>query len=160
MADRGNDIGTAPSNIFEEAVKAIAQVSHAYCMGLRAMGKDSSRVCAADTKLLTGSVDIDRATKKLYPEDARWDFAIGYGAGAYFVEVHPASTSNVAEVINKARWLKLWLRETGKPLCELWADGLLHWVASGKVAIAKTSPQYRRLSVAGVRLAGGVLRLP
>ena len=70
MADRGNDIGTAPSNIFEEAVKAIPQVSHAYCMGLRAMGKDSSRVCAADTKLLTGSVDIDRATKKLYPEEA------------------------------------------------------------------------------------------
>lgn len=160
MAGRRNNNAGAPRNVFEEAVKAIPQISQSYCTGLRAMGKDASRVCAADTKIFTGSVDIDRATKKLYPEDARWDFAIGYGAAAYFVEVHPASTSNVSEVINKANWLRLWLREAGNPLRGLWADGVLHWVASGKVAIAKTSPQYRRLSVAGVRLTGCVLRLP
>jgi hypothetical protein len=70
---------------------------------------ESQLIAVNNTRLLEGSVDIDACTLKNHPNEARWDYAIGYESKAYFVEIHPADTSNVNEVIKKAEWLKQWL---------------------------------------------------
>lgn len=66
----------------------------------------SAKVKAEDGRKLQGSVDIDACTKGKYPNDARWDYAIGYDGKAMFVEVHPANTSNVREMESKVAILK------------------------------------------------------
>lgn len=86
---------------FEKAVKSVSVISDSYCLGLTAMGSYSAKVKATNTRLLEGSVDIDAATKKTYPESNRWDYALGYDGLVYYVEVHPASTSEVNTVIAK-----------------------------------------------------------
>lgn len=70
---------------------------------------------------------------------------LGYGGKAYFIEVHPASTSDVKTVIEKAKWLDGWLNAKAKELKALKAGNNLYWVASGKVNILGTSRQYRML---------------
>lgn len=138
------DVNNALS--FEEAVNSISDLSGGYCKGLRALKTDSSKIKPKDLNCLSGSVDIDSCVKRKYPEAARWDFAIGYEEKAYFVEVHPANTSNIKEMLKKVDWLKSWLRSEGKALDKIKKDKRLYWVPSGKVAIPRTSPQLRYLA--------------
>jgi len=63
-----------------------------------------------------------------------------------FVEIHPANTSNIKEMLKKALWLENWLKDKGKSLAKIRKDSILYWIPSGKVAILKTSPQYRSLA--------------
>lgn len=133
-------------NVFHKAVLATPEVSSGYCKGLQAMKGNSSILKVSDTRELQGSVDIDDCTKNLYPHAARWDYAIGYNDKAYFVEVHPANTSNVVEMINKAKWLEAWLKEKATELAKI-REGNLYWIPSGKVAILKNSKQYRQLAL-------------
>lgn len=74
------------------------------------------------------------------------DYAIGYEQKAWFVEVHPANTSNVKEMLKKVEWLEGWLKDKGSQLAEIRRDHLHYWIPSGKVCISKTSPQYRSLA--------------
>lgn len=141
-----NAIVNSQTNIFQNAVSATPDVSSGYCKGLQAMKGNSSVLKVADSRRLQGSVDIDECTKRLYPQEARWDYVIGYGDRAYFVEVHPANTSNVTEMVNKANWLEKWLRNKAPELEKLRVD-ILYWVPSGKVAILRNSPQYRKLAL-------------
>ena len=130
---------------FELAVTNTPNIAGGYKNGLQAFGRNSSFVEVDDTKKLEGSVDIDECTKELYPDEPRWDYALGYGGKAYFIEVHPASTSDVKTVIEKAKWLDGWLNAKAKELKALKAGNNLYWVASGKVNILRTSRQYRML---------------
>lgn len=138
-------------NVFQAAVLASPDVSYGYCKGLKALKNNSSMLKVSDTRKLQGSVDIDESTKKLYPEDARWDYAVGYGDKAYFVEVHPANTSNVSEIINKASWLEWWLKEKAKELGKIRNDALF-WIPTGKVAILPNSPKFRQLACSKIFL--------
>lgn len=133
-------------NVFQQAVLATPDVSSGYCKGLQAMKSKSSVLKVSDTRKLQGSVDIDDNTKNLYPQDARWDYAVGYNDKAYFVEVHPANTSNVVEMINKAKWLESWLKNKAVDLGKIREDKL-YWIPSGKIAILKGSSQYRQLAL-------------
>ena len=54
-----------------------------------------------DARRLDGSLNIDEETKMLYPNESRWDYAVSCDGKVYYVEVHPANTSNVEEVIKK-----------------------------------------------------------
>lgn len=135
-----------PQNVFKVAVEATPDIASGYCKGLKALKNNSSMLKVADTRELLGSVDIDETMKKLCPNDARWDYTIGYQGKAYFVEVHPANTSNVSEMLNKAKWLEAWLKDKAVELGKI-RDGNLFWIPSGKVAILKTSPQYRKLAL-------------
>ncbi len=123
--------------------------------GLRALGSNSSKIQPADTRKLTGSIDLDAALKETYPEGPRWDYGVGYDLGgreaAYWIEVHPADTSKVREVIHKLEWLKGFLKRNNV----LWnltrnADNPYRWVASGRVNIPKTSKEFRLLSQNGL----------
>lgn len=143
---KSSNKGNQSTNIFRKTVESIPDISAGYRDGLKALkGKHSSFVIT-DKEFLLGSVDIDACTSVMYPEEARWDYAIGYKGKAYFVEVHPACTSNVKEMIKKVIWMTKWLKEKGETLNAIKDSELWYWIPSGKFAMLKTSPQYRSLS--------------
>ncbi len=96
-----------------------------------------------EPRKLCGSVDIDKDLQASEPHSARWDYAIGHGEKAYFIEFHPADTSNVKEVIKKLEWLKTWLKSTASQLDKLKAEKPYHWIASGRINILPGSREYR-----------------
>lgn len=136
---------------FRDAVEACKDIRGAYQTGLKALGKQSVVVQATNKRELSGSVDIDKATLPLYPHAARWDYVVGYKERAYFVEIHPANTSNVAEMVRKVEWLKDWLDEKGEPLKKIKVKPY-YWVPSGKVAILPKSKQARLLGTNNIKL--------
>jgi hypothetical protein len=103
---------------------------------------------------LTGSVALDDVLKAKYPNDSRWDYGIGLRKGkreaAVWIEVHPASTSEVTWVLTKLQWLKNWLKTQALPLDKLTAAQSYHWVATSGVHIRPGSPQARQLQLAGL----------
>lgn len=143
-------------NIFRLAVEGTRQTSHGYLTGLQALGNNSTKISVSNPRLLNGSVDIDRCVKALYPEDNRWDYAIGYHNVAYFVEIHPAETSAVSTMIAKVTWLKQWLK-TQAPLLDRIksSQNTFQWVPSGRNAIAKNSREAFRLSKSGILITKG-----
>ncbi len=131
---------------FKSAVEAVPDICRSYRKGLQALGNNAKFVEADNNRLLSGSVDIDASLKDKYPEEARWDYVVGYDERSYFIEVHPASTSNINEVVNKKLWLERWLEAEAKPLKAIKANVQYYWIPSGKVAILKNSKQ--RLNLA------------
>jgi len=131
---------------FKDDVTATIDISSCFRSGLNGV-KHSERKYFnfPDTRKIDGSVDIDSCTMPLYPQDNRWDYVVGYDGRTYFAEIHPANTSQVRTMISKLKWLQKWLRDQSSPL-----SGTYHWVASGKIAIAKGSPQARKLASSGI----------
>ena len=140
------------NNKFKEAVEDTPEIRQGYCNGLQALKGNAGKVAVADTRKLNGSVDIDACILELYPDEPRWDYAIGYDGKAYFLEVHPANTSNVKEMIQKAEWLKQWLQQKAPALKAIAANSSFYWVPSGKYAILKGSPQYKKLAQSKILL--------
>ena len=158
---------------FAEAVRAApAPVDSTYRNGKQALaGAYRSRVTCADPRRLTGSIDLDSALAQEsgYANAPRWDYGIGYrprraAECALWVEVHPASTTNVGEVIRKLNWLRTWLRSEAPRLASLTAgDGRIPpfvWIATAGAHIPRNSPQARQLATAGLDMPRKVLELP
>lgn len=144
---------------FRETVSSIPDIKNGYCSGLGALKNNAKHVDIADTKQLDGSVDIDKCTQELYPSDSRWDYVLEYDGKTYFVEVHPANTSNVKEVIKKAEWLSWWLDEKASSLKSKAADNV-YWVATGKCKILPNSTHRKKLAQSKINMVGNVLKLP
>ena len=94
---------------FQAAVQAApTAVAGAYRPGKQALpGQHRSLVTCADSRRLTGSVNLDAALQASLPNAPRWDYGLGYqpvsGAErAVWIEVHPAATSNVGEVLRNS----------------------------------------------------------
>ena len=137
---------------FQKAVEGTPEISTAYRSGLQALKRsDRGAFDVADTRLLDGSVDIDTAVQEKYPNENRWDYAIGYSGKVCYVEVHPAYTSEVSVVENKLRWLKIWLKENA-PLLDAIpkATPAFVWAQTGKGAILPRSSQARKLATMGI----------
>ena len=158
---------------FEEAVReAPSPVDCACRSGLQALKRaDRSRVTCTEPRRLTGSVNLDSALARetQHANAPRWDYGIGYKPGraaerAIWVEVHPASTSSVREVINKLNWLRTWLREDAPGLASLTvSSGNIRpfvWIATAGVHIPRNSRQARQLSEAGLAMPRRFLQLP
>lgn len=111
---------------FTKAIRQIKEISGHLKPGLSALKGNSHFIKAENTKSLNGSVDIDEALKETMPDDNRWDYVVGYSGKAYFMEVHPADTSNVKEMLKKASWLKTWLTTKANSLKYIHADGYFH----------------------------------
>jgi len=148
-----------PKNIFKSAIEATPLLKDAYKEGLKALGNYSKKVTPSDTKKCEGSVDIDSAlrdvvinSEKVYAEDCRWDYAIGYDGKIYFIEVHSAETSQVTQVLKKHTWLKDFLVAQAPELNK--EDKQFYWIASGRNRILKNSSHERKLSVSKIRLVG------
>jgi len=150
---------------FRDAVKKVADLEKAHAVGLQALrAEDKHHIDAQNTRHLTGSVDIDSALKKVYPNANRWDFAIAYQHAnriaevIYWVELHTASDSQVKVVVKKAQWLLQWLKDAGKPLARFERD--IVWVSSGATSFTLSAPQRKQMAQAGMRHSGSVLRIP
>lgn len=129
---------------FQEAVESSKGLENSFQKGLGALGNHKGIVHASDTFSINGSVDIDEAMKEAYPNANRWDYTIGYADQAYFVEVHPADSSQVAVMQEKLTWLKTMLKYELQPLDKIKANRPYYWVYTNRVNIPKHTPQYRR----------------
>jgi len=80
-----------------------------------------------------------------YPGENRWDYCFSYKGEVFFMEVHPAATSDVNTVINKLNWLKAWLSDHAPAINALKAETILpfHWIHTGSCHILSGSKQYR-----------------
>jgi len=138
---------------FSEAVSRTPSIRGHLKSGLKALRKgDRSRV-SCDGRRLRGSIDIDNALRDLYPNDARWDYAVGVHQShqdfVVWLEMHPASSLHVDEVLSKMRWLSQWLGTSAPELRGL--PRRLCWVATGRIPFSRGSPQARKLAQAGLR---------
>jgi hypothetical protein len=147
---------------FSAAVKNTEILSSAYQRGLQALKhSDKSRITCANSRNCTGSVDLESALSDSCPNQPIWDYGIGYRTNGlsemvYWVEVHPASSRNVKDVLNKLAWLINWLRSA--PMLNRLPKRFV-WIASGKVALPPHSPQRKRVAQAGIDFPGGHLTL-
>ena len=147
---------------FQDAVKAAPQpVNTAYEKGKRALDKGHrGLVTCADTRRITGSVNLDETLKGQphHAQASRWDYGLGYqpphgGAEeAIWIEVHPAHTNEVSSVLAKLKWLRQWLGGA-RDLDEMTAckPASFVWIATAGVHINANSPAYRRLRAQGLR---------
>ena len=136
---------------FEKAVKEIQNDNIKCDTGLKALGKDSKSIKVAETMELNGSINLDKSLESTYPNENRWDYSFGYRNKAYFVEIHPAYTSEVDTMLKKLKWLKNWLSEEGKPLGDIKADkNAFNWIYTSKCDIIKNTKQYRAAAQNGI----------
>jgi hypothetical protein len=99
-------------------------------------------------------VDIDSALRRIYPNAARWDYLVGIRGprqqdSAVWLEVHPASSSHIGEVLSKLQWLKQWLAASAPELNQL--RPRFCWVAAGTVSFRRGSQEEKRIAEVGLR---------
>lgn len=152
---------------FQQAVQqASPPVNTAYQPGLQALSKRARvKLTYRDPQKLTGSIDLDRAVANVYPNSPRWDYGLGIADAsgreqALWIELHPATTSEIGVVLQKLAWLENWLRTYGKALRQLTKPGAFYWLATDGVHIQRGSPQARRLSQSGLKAPCRQLSLP
>lgn len=85
---------------------------------------------------------------------------VGYNDEAFFIEVHPADTKNVDEMIKKVVWLKEWLAKTSPLLLNLHKNRIFYWIPSGRVRILKNSSQYKRIAANNLQIANKLIISP
>lgn len=148
----------AAKNTFRLAIEKVDDIKSAYRNGLQALVKaDLEKIKVKEARKIEGSVDIDTSTRKLYPNDARWDYVISYAGLAYFVEVHPATNGEVKTMMAKKQWLQNWLKQKATTLNEYpSAKPRFYWLQSGKCGILKTSPEYKLAAMAGILPRAGL----
>ncbi len=130
---------------FKEAIEATPDVSAGYCKGIEAFGEYKAKIKVPDSLKIDGSLDIDKMTVRKYPDDNRWDYAISYDGEVFYIEVHSASTSEVAKMIKKLSWLKTWLATKAPEINRLTTKTKqpYYWVQSSNCNIPKHMPQYK-----------------
>lgn len=140
-----------PDNLFKKAVYTTPDIKSCYRSGLKALGTHSSKISVDNTFSCNGSVNIDECVKAKYPVAQRWDYCFGYKNCAYFVEVHPAATSDVGKMLEKLQWLKNWLKTQAADLDAIKASIPYYWVHTGKYDITPTSRQSFQVAKAGIK---------
>ncbi len=151
---------------FEDAVRAApAPVCDAYQPGKQALkGEHREQITCRDSRRFTGSIDLEAALKTGQAQSAvnPWDYGLDFRERdgrevALWIEVHPASTTEVSTVLKKLTWLRGWLRQETPALHALSqgcsAGSSYFWLATaGGVHITSNSPQARSLRQAGLDL--------
>lgn len=137
------------NSLLKAAVDKTDDVKGQFKTGLGAIkGCEKQKFVVPDTRKITGSLDIDTSTKKMYPLENRWDYAIEYNKETFFIEVHPGYTSEIPTVMTKLNWLKKWLREKAPAINALKPKDKqpYHWVYTNKFAILPNSKYARQLA--------------
>ncbi len=124
-------------------------IKNCYRAGLKALSNHSSKISVGNTLVCDFIVNIDECIKLKYPVANCWDYYFGYNDCAYFVEVHPAATSDVRKMLFKLQWLKNWLKAPA--LDAIKAVIPYHWLHTGKYDIAPTSKQAFQVAQAGIK---------
>lgn len=132
---------------FKQAVQNTPDVSDKYCAGLGAFGRYAIKIRVPNPSKIEGSLDIDSATKDIYPEENRWDYAMCYDGEVFYIEIHPATTTEIAKMIKKLEWIKRWLSLKAPKINKLTTKtkNPYHWVQSANFDIPKHTLQYKAL---------------
>lgn len=122
-------------------------------VGLRALaGEHRPKVKCRDsqkTRNILASVDVDASMRESQPDAPRWDYVIWYdGIAPYLpcIEVHPANSGHVEDVIRKRDWLESILAGRGLP------DRRYFWVPTADMALPKSGLSFRKISESGIRI--------
>ncbi|RMF29200.1 MAG: hypothetical protein D6765_04785 [Bacteroidetes bacterium] len=146
---------------FEEQVNQIQDLRGSFHPGLGAFGSNREKIHPQDPRACCGSVNLDDNLRRRFPNDPRWDYCICYTKRNYFVEIHPAYTSEVDLVLRKLEWLKQWLRTDGKPLWKgIAPEKPFHWIFTKRCAVKPGDRYARKLAKAGLWPLKDRLRLP
>ncbi|MCF8230833.1 MAG: hypothetical protein K9J27_01495 [Bacteroidales bacterium] len=146
---------------FKKTVEQHSETHSCYKGGLKAMGGNSQKIKTTNTRLINGSVFLEECLANNYPHANLWDYMVSYNSKIYFIEVHPAETKNISEMINKVNWLKGWLKNNGAPFNAMKSKKYPYrWVASGRVNIARNSSQMRKLARSGIAFPQEITQLP
>jgi len=102
-------------------------------------------------------VNVDAALKEALPNSPRWDYGIGVHIDknndrAIWIEVHPASSHHVNDMLSKLQWLQSWLKTDASQFDTMPREFV--WIASGAAAIQPGSPQRKKLAQCGLVFAG------
>ena len=115
--------------------------------GLKAIKRsDRSKIRVLNNSILVGSLDIDKSFKNLYPQSNRWDYLVivNNNIEGYFIEIHPAFTSEVNVMLRKRDWLKINIINSYFKNINTKKYKII-WVSSGKTKILKNSREYKKL---------------
>jgi len=140
---------------FRDAVHATPEIAQHYCEGLQGVkGEHRGKMHKSRQYEYRGSVDLDAALQARYPNEPRWDYAIGFGPAAKsdavaYVEVHSARSTHVDDVIKKKAWLVAWMRTSAPSLNRL-SPREFHWVFTDGTSIRAGTPQRNRLAAEGI----------
>jgi len=119
--------------------------------GLQALGTHTTCVEMRKRKA-TASVNLDAALQKSAPNAPRWDYGIeamdGSQSTCVWIEVHPATSSEVKTVLEKLRWLRGWLSQSST--CRALTHEF-YWVATAAGVRIDTARQ-RQLATAGLKM--------
>jgi hypothetical protein len=150
---------------FKKSVEETPDLKGSWRPGLQALlGADKDHVTAEDTHSITGSVNLDATLKEKFPNDNRWDYAIGHqpsnvkGVMVYWTEIHPASSGEVKVVLAKLDWLQRWLKDSAPKLRAM--RRAFVWISSGRTSFTLSSPKQKRFASLGLRRVGSVFRIP
>lgn len=160
----------AVAKTFRAAVESCPDLKDCFRDGLRGFkGEHRALVALANPRDLAGSVDLDTAlsSKPKHRNAHRWDYGLGYrakgGERVVWVEVHPATSSEVPLMIKKLDWLKGWLKSAAPSLANLphRKPNAHVWLATkAGVKITSASRHARLLAAAGLALPTRTLKLP
>ncbi|WP_448529522.1 hypothetical protein [Raineya sp.] len=142
---------------FKDIVQKIEVLKNCYQNGLQALGNHSVSIQVENTRLCEGSIDLDNCLKEIYPSENRWDYVVGYENKSYFIEVHPADTSDVKVIIKKAEWLKKLLDNEAKNLKAI-SHQVFYWIATSGVKL-KGNKYQKQLAQSKIVIVK-VLKLP
>jgi hypothetical protein len=142
---------------FEEAVSSSRDVRDFYRPGFQALlERDRNRLSCDAPREISGSLNLDAALARLYPNQSLWDYGIGIRKTAsedraIWLEVHPAHAGEVRRMIAKLEWLKGWLQNHAQDLMRITEKSSPYiWVSSGGVSFQRNSHQARLLASAGI----------
>ena len=147
---------------FRDAVKEMERtlnVEIKCASGLQALERAHRGVvrCGSDEWQICGSIFLDRDLAEMFPEDTRWDYAVGVQKGgrceAVWIEIHRAhNVADVRKVIKKAKWLDEMLE--ANPKLKRISRKPYVWIAAGKNTISKTTSGSRLLAKMRSLIAG------
>jgi hypothetical protein len=104
-------------------------------------------------RTISDSLDLDKAMNAEHPESNRWDYLLGHHPSrtVVAVELHQAKDNQITNVINKRR--KALEQMEGHLRDGVQVKKWL-WVASGKVYLANTEKDIRRLDQNDIEFVG------
>ncbi|MCI0695880.1 hypothetical protein L0337_28250 [candidate division KSB1 bacterium] len=143
---------------FRTAVQATPALKKAFKDGLQALRQtDRSRIACKKPHDLAGSVNAGAMLEEALPNAPRWDYGVGVHIDknsdrVIWIEIHPASSHHINDVLSKLQWLKSWLKTNAHRLDALPREFV--WVASGMIAMQPGSPQRKKLAECGLVFAG------
>lgn len=144
---------------FKDAILGTEGLEEAFMPGLKALGSNSCKIRSGNPRNILGSINLEKALRNHHPNEPIWDYGVGFVENqrqhkAIWIEIHPASSSHIHGMLNKIRWLKKWLNDNARELNKITREYV--WIASGKVALQKHSPQMKKVALEKISFVGEI----